>query len=121
MYLALGVAMLTVYLCVTLNMNTLVVALACLYLALVLLRLILNPSRGFRFGPDSVHWIARKGAGSAALDELERVSVGSDVDGHTVCVLNFRDGRAVPLSGVEELDPMLLMREFGKRGVRIMN
>ncbi|MCB2111334.1 MAG: hypothetical protein H6895_12425 [Defluviimonas sp.] len=119
-YLALGSAMMLVYLAVVLEMGLLVKALAVAYLALVLLRIVINPGRGFRFGPDSVHWFARRGAGAAPISAIRRVSIGRDIDGRTVCVMSLSDGRDVPLSGVEEVDPARLMREFGRRGVPIM-
>lgn len=120
MYLALGIAMVAVYLSFTLTLNALVPVLAVLYLALVLARLVRNPGRGFRLGPNRIDWFTRKGRQSAALDELQSVAIGHSETGQTVCVLRLADGRTVPLTGVEHLDPRALMREFGKRGIRIM-
>ncbi len=120
MYLALGIAMVAVYLSVTLKLNVLVPVLAVLYLTLVLARLIRNPGKGFRLGPNRIDWYTRKGRRSAALDELLSVAIGRGATGETVCVLRLADGRAVPLSGVENLDQGALMREFGRRGIRIM-
>ncbi len=120
MYLALGIAMVAVYLSFTLTLNALVPVLAVLYLALVLARLIRNPGSGFRLGPNGIDWFTRRGRQSASLDELQSVAIGNSETGQTVCVLRLADGRTVPLSGVETLDPGTLMREFGRRGIRIM-
>lgn len=120
MYLALGIAMVAVYLSFTLTLNALVPVLAVLYLALVLARLIRNPGRGFRLGPERIDWYTGRGRQSAALDEVRSVAIGNSETGQTVCVLRLADGRTVPLSGVERLDPRALMREFGRRGIRIM-
>ncbi|WP_347312958.1 hypothetical protein [Defluviimonas sp. SAOS-178_SWC] len=119
-YLALGIAMVAVYLSFTLTLNALVPVLAVLYLALVLARLIRNPGRGFRLGPNRIDWFTRKGRQSASLDDLIGVAIGNGTTGQTVCVLRLADGRTVPLSGVEKFDQGALMREFGRRGIRIM-
>lgn len=120
MYLALGIAMVAVYLSFTLTLNALVPVLAVLYLALVLARLIRNPGRGFRLGPERIDWFTASGRRSASLDDVQSVAIGNGESGQTVCVLQLVDGRTVPLSGVEKLDPRALMREFGRRGIRIM-
>ncbi len=120
MYLALGIAMVAVYLSFTLTLNALVPVLAVLYLALVLARLIRNPGRGFRLGPERIDWFTASGRRSASLDDVQSVAIGNGESGQTICVLQLVDGRTVPLSGVEKLDPRALMREFGRRGIRIM-
>ena len=120
MYLALGIAMVAVYLSFTLTLNALFPVLAVLYLALVLARLIRNPGRGFRLGPERIDWFTASGRRSASLDDVQSVAIGNGESGQTVCVLQLVDGRTVPLSGVEKLDPRALMREFGRRGIRIM-
>ncbi|MBC7141544.1 MAG: hypothetical protein H5U18_05230, partial [Rhodobacteraceae bacterium] len=110
MYLALGIAMVAVYLSFTLTLNALVPVLAVLYLALVLARLIRNPGRGFRLGPERIDWFTASGRRSASLDDVQSVAIGNGESGQTVCVLQLVDGRTVPLSGVEKLDPRALMR-----------
>jgi len=120
MYLALGVAMTAVYLSFKLTLHALVPVLAVLYLSLVVMRLVRNPGSGFRINADRIDWYTRKGQQSAALDDLQSVAIGNGETGQTVCVLRLADGRNVPLTGVETLDQRALMREFGRRGIRIM-
>jgi len=119
-YVALGLAMTAVYLSLTLEMNRLIPALALIYVGLVLARLARNPGKGFRLGTDRIDWFTDHGRRSAALDDLASVAIGRGVEGQTVCVLQLADGRTVPLSGVEKLTERDLMREFGRRGVRII-
>lgn len=120
MYLALAVAIMTVYLSITLKGDALVIALAVVYLGLVLRRLIVNPGRGFRLGSKQIDWYDRHGRASAPLEALAGVSIGRAPTGETLCVLRLADGRAVPLSGIEGLDQHRLMREFGRRGIPIL-
>lgn len=120
MYFALGVAMTAVYLGLTLEMNRLVPALAVIWLGLVLARLVRNPGRGFRLGVDRIDWFTERGHRSARLDDLDSVMVGQSPEGQTVCVLRLADGRSAALTGVERMDQRELMREFGRRGVRII-
>lgn len=119
-YLALGIAMTAVYLGVTLETNRLVPALAVVWLGLVLARLVRNPGRGFRLGQDRIDWFTERGRQSARLDDLQSVMIGRSPEGQTVCVLRLADGRAAALSGVEKMDQRDLMREFGRRGIRIV-
>ena len=120
MYLALAVAIVAVYLSVTLKGSTLVIALTAIYLVLVLRRLIVNPGRGFRLGSKRIDWYDAHGRDSAPLEALEAVSIGRSHAGQTMCVLRLSDGRTISLSGVERLDERKLMREFGRRGIRII-
>lgn len=119
-YFALGSAMAAVYLSLTLDMNRLIPVLAVLYVGLLLARLVRNPGKGFRLGTDRIDWFTERGRRGAALDDLDSVAIGHGIDGETLCVLRLADGQAVPLSGVETLNRRDLMREFGRRGVRIM-
>ncbi|MFN6951800.1 MAG: hypothetical protein ACK4NE_04315 [Albidovulum sp.] len=120
MYLALGTAMAAVYLSVVLEMNRLVPALALIWLGLVLARLVRNPGRGFRLDEDRIDWFTERGRQSARLDDLHSVMIGRSPEGQTVCVLRLADGRTAALSGVERMDQRDLMREFGRRGIRII-
>ena len=120
MYVALAVAIMTVYLSVTLKGGALVIALAVVYLGLVLRRLIVNPGRGFRLGFKQIDWYDRGGRKSAPIEALEGVSIGRSETGQTVCVIRLNDGRRVSLSGIEALDERRLMREFGRRGIPIL-
>ena len=119
-YVALGIAMAAVYLSLTLEMNRLVPALAVIWLGLVLARLVRNPGRGFRLGQDRIDWFTERGRQSARLDDLQSVRIGRSPEGQTVCVLCLADGRTAPLSGVGQMDERDLMREFGRRGIRII-
>jgi hypothetical protein len=78
-----------------------------------------NPGRGFRLAADRIDWFTEKGRQSARLDDVESVAIGHGTDGRTVCVLRLADGRTAALSDVERLDQGVLMREFGRRGIRI--
>ncbi len=119
-YVALGIAMTAVYLSLTLELNRLVPVLAVIWLGLVLARLVRNPGRGFRLGPDRIDWFTDRGSQCARLDDLESVSIGHGTDGRTVCVLHLTDGRTAALTGVETMQQRDLMREFGRRGIRIL-
>ena len=119
-YVALGIAMTAVYLSLTLELNRLVPVLAVIWLGLVLARLVRNPGRGFRLGADRIDWFTDRGSQCARLDDLESVSIGHGTDGRTVCVLHLTDGRTAALTGVETMQQRDLMREFGRRGIRIL-
>lgn len=119
-YVALGIAMTAVYLSLTLELNRLVPVLAVIWLGLVLARLVRNPGRGFRLGADRIDWFTDRGRQCARLDDLESVSIGHGTDGRTVCVLHLTDGRTAALTGVETMQQRDLMREFGRRGIRIL-
>ncbi len=118
-YVALGLAMTAVYLSLTLELSRLVPVLAVIWLGLVLARLVRNPGRGFRLGADRIDWFTGKGRQSARLDDVESVAIGHGTDGQTVCVLRLAGGRTAALTGVERMDQAVLMREFGRRGIRI--
>lgn len=119
-YLALGLGMAALYYTLKHDMDPIVPALAGLYVALVLLRLILNPTRGFRLGEERMTWYSGLRRYSIPYDELDTVSIGRNPNGRTLCVVTTRDGRTLSLPGVERSDPGKLMREFGRHGVPIM-
>ncbi|WP_413850489.1 hypothetical protein [Albidovulum sp.] len=112
--------MTAVYLGLTLELSRLVPVLAVIWLGLVLARLVRNPGRGFRLDSDRIDWFTGKGRQSARLDEVESVAIGHGTDGRTVCVLRLANGRTAALSGVERMDQGVLMREFGRRGIRVI-
>jgi uncharacterized protein (DUF58 family) len=119
-YLALGIAMAVVYLCITLEMDALLVALAAILLALILRRLWLNPVKGFRLGRSWVEIYRPRGNETIPLDAVASVTVTRTSRGATACFLNLADGAILPLPGAEKLDSHRLMREFGLRGVRVI-
>ncbi|GAB4388459.1 hypothetical protein [Albidovulum sp.] len=119
-YLALAVAMICVYLSVTLSGSALVLALSLAYLALVAIRVTLNPGRGFRLSAERLDRFTPTGCRSLPLSEIECVSIGHAPQGGTLCVLRLNDGSHLPLDGVEDVPPARLIREFGNRGVRVM-
>lgn len=116
-YMALGVGMAAAYAAVKYDLGALTLGLAIVYLALVLRRLILNPATGFRLGQTRIDWFTEKGTESAALADLIGVTIARNPEGRTVCTLKLRGGRAITLSGVEDLDPKRLIREFMRRGI----
>ncbi|MGL4281805.1 MAG: hypothetical protein ACRCS0_15700 [Albidovulum sp.] len=119
-YLALGVAMAVVYLCVTLDMGQLLVALALVYLALVLRRLWLNPIKGFRLGRSWVEIYRPRGVECINFADVASVTVCRSNKGQTACFLNMESGAVLPLPGAEKLQFEKLIGEFGLRGVRVL-
>lgn len=119
-YLALGVAMAVVYLCITLDMGQLVVALALVYLALVLRRLWLNPVKGFRLGRSWVEIYRPRGVECINFADVASVTVCRTNKGQTACFLNMETGAVLPLPGAEKLAFEKLIGEFGLRGVRVL-
>ncbi len=119
MYFALGTGLIAMYLSVTLQMDKVVIALAVIYFALVARRLAINPARGFRLGRNAVDWVNGRRTACATYDEIEGVSVGRDLNGHTVCVLRLRSGEKAALPGAEKFEPSHLIHEFGLRGVPV--
>jgi hypothetical protein len=119
-YLALGLAMMVIYLCVTLEMGELLIALAAVFLGLVLRRLWLNPVKGFRLGRSWVEIYRPRGTDLIQLDDVASVTVTRTNWGATACFLNFENGEILPLPGAEKLESKKLMREFGLRGVRVI-
>jgi uncharacterized protein (DUF58 family) len=119
-YIALGLAMAVVYLCVTLEMSQLIVALAVVFLALILRRLWQNPVKGFRLGRSWVEIYRPRGNETIHLDDVASVTVTRTNWGATACFLNLEDGDVLPLPGAEKLESQKLMREFGLRGVRVI-
>ncbi len=120
MYLALGIAMFVIYLCVRLNLSQLIVALAFVYLALVLRRLWLNPIKGFRLGRSWVEIYRPRGTECIQFDDVASVTVTRTNWGASACFLNLYDGEVLHLPGAEKLETRKLMREFGLRGVRVI-
>lgn len=120
MYLALGIAMVVVFLCVKLDLGQLVVALAVIYLALIVRRLWLNPIKGFRLGRGWVEIYRPRGTECIMLQDVDSVTVARTNWGSSACFLNLHDGSVLPLPGAERLDTPNLMREFGLRGVRVI-
>lgn len=119
-YLALFVAMVVVYLCITLNMGQLVVALALVYVALVLRRLWLNPVKGFRLGRRWVEIYRPRGVECISFADVASVTVCRSYNGKTACFLNMQTGEVLPLPGAEKLESDKLIGEFGVRGVRVL-
>lgn len=120
MYLALGIAMFVVFLCIRLDLNQLVIALAALYLVLIVRRLWLNPIKGFRLGRGWVEIYRPRGTECIHLDDVASVTVTRTNWGAAACFLNLYDGAVLPLPGAEKLETRKLMREFGLRGVRVI-
>lgn len=119
-YFALGIAMIVVYLCVVLDMGQLLLALAAIYLALILRRLWLNPVKGFRLGRGWVEIYRPRGTDLIMLNDVASVTVARTNWGAMACFLNLQDGEILPLPGAERLEAQKLMREFGLRGVRVI-
>lgn len=119
-YLALGVAMAVVYLCITLDMGRLLMALALVYLALVLRRLWLNPVKGFRLGRNWVEIYRPRGVECINFADVASVTVCRSDKGQTACFLNMETGAVLPLPGAEKLEFQKLIGEFGLRGVRVL-
>lgn len=119
-YLALGVAMLVVFLGVKLDLGQFVVALAVVYLALVLRRLWLNPIKGFRLGRGWVEIYRPRGVECIPLGDVASVTVCRSNTGATACFLNMETGEVLPLPGAEKLEFQRLVSEFGLRGVRVL-
>lgn len=119
-YLALGLGMAALYYALKHDMDPIVPTLAGVYVALVVVRLILNPTRGFRLGENRLTWYAGLRRYSLSYDDLDTVSIGRNPNGKTLCVVTTRDGQTLSLPGVERSDPGKLMREFGLHGVPIM-
>jgi hypothetical protein len=120
MYFALGIAMIVVYLCVVLDMGQLLLALAAIYLLLILRRLWLNPAKGFRLGRGWVEIYRPRGTDLIMLNDVASVTVARTNRGAMACFLNLQDGEILPLPGAERLEAQKLMREFGLRGVRVI-
>lgn len=120
-YIALGVAMAVAYLCITLNMGQLVIALALVYVGLVLRRLWLNPVKGFRLGRGWVEIYRPRGVECINFADVASVSVCRTSGGKTACFLNMQTGEILPLPGAEKLEFGKLVGEFGIRGVRVLN
>lgn len=120
-YLALGVAMAVAYLCITLNLGQLVVALALVYVALVLRRLWRNPVKGFRLGRRWVEIYRPRGVECIDFADVASVTVCRTNDGRTACFLNMRNGEVLPLPGAEKLEFGKIVNEFGVRGVRVLS
>jgi hypothetical protein len=118
-YLALGIGVAALYLGLTNDVSPVIPALAALYVALVLFRLIMHPTQGVRLGAERLSWFTGIRRHSVAFDDLAGVSIGQSPSGRTVCVVSLLDGNSISLPGVETVDPAQLMREFGRRGVRI--
>ena len=119
-YIALGLAMAVVYLCITLDLGQLVIALALVYVALVVRRLWLNPVKGFRLGRGWVEIYRPRGVDVIQLREVESVTVCRTNKGATACFLNMGTGEILPLPGAEKLEFQQIIREFGLRGVRVL-
>lgn len=118
-YLALAVGAGALYLGLTTAVSPIVPILAAVYIALVVFRLVMHPTQGFRLGSERLTWFTGMRRHSVNFDDLSGVSIGKSPLGHTICVVSLRDGNSIALPGVETVDPGQLIREFGLRGVPI--
>ncbi|PPB81272.1 PH (Pleckstrin Homology) domain-containing protein [Albidovulum inexpectatum] len=120
LYLALAVGVLALHFGLTTNVSPIVPALAAIYLLVVLVRLFLFPTRGMRLGRYRLRWSNGFRRYSVPYEDIEQVRVGKMPDGRTACVVRLTDGQSVAMPGIETADPGRLAREFGLRGIPIV-
>ena len=116
-YLALGVTMATLYLGWSQGWSLLAMFLCGPFLALVLVRLVLNEAEGFRLTQDGVEYYSHDSDRMIAWRSLSSVTVTGDGAGGAECVLHLRDASTDVLPATTGFSPERLGQEFRARGV----
>jgi hypothetical protein len=85
-----------------------------------MIRLALNPARGFQVDRNRIQWFNGRKSESVRLEELDSVSIGQMKKNRIFCVMNLSDGRVLELPGVEKLSAQRLAWELRRRGIPVM-
>ena len=118
-YLALGVAMAMVYAGWSQGWSLMAVFLCGPFLALILVRLVLNQAEGFRLTPKGVEFYNDDRHRAIAWREVATVTMTGDGMGGAHCVLHLRNGATDTLPATNGFSPERLGQEFRARGVPV--
>lgn len=118
-YLALGVVMTVMFLGRAQGWGLWAALLCGPFLAMVLVRLILNAAIGFRLGPEGLLWYQGATARSVGWADLDAVTITGDGAGGADCILHLAGGETDRLPGASAFAPERLTQEFRLRGVPV--
>lgn len=117
MYIALGLAMSLTYLIWAHGSSVAATGVVSAFLFIVLHRLAVNPTTGFRLTWEGIDCIERHQRKSFTFAEIDAASVITLHDGSTRCWLNLRNGGIQTLPGVTSVNAEKLVQAFRDRGI----
>lgn len=118
-YLALGTVMVVLFLGWSQGWGIWAAILCGPFLAMVLVRLILNEARGFRMTDDGLDWYVGLQGRSVPWADLNAVTIAGDGAGGADCLLHIDGGETAHLPEAAAFAPERLAHEFRQRGVPI--
>ena len=118
-YLALGVAMAMVYSGWTQGWSLMAVFLCGPFLALILVRLVLNEAEGFRLTAQGVEFYSDHRHRNLAWRDITNVTMAGDGMGGAHCLMHLRNGATDTLPATHGFSPERLGHEFRTRGVPV--
>ena len=89
------------------------------FLAITLVRLVLNPAEGFRMDDDGLDFYSDAAEGAIDWLDLRAVTIGGDGAGGACCHLHLVDGDTETLPATNAFSPERLAQEFRLRGVPV--
>lgn len=118
-YFGLGVAMAMVYAGWSQGWSLMAVVLCGPFLALILVRLVLNAAEGFRLTPNGVELYSEDRHRNIAWRDIANVTIAGDGTGGARCVIHLRNDTADNLPATNGFSPERLGQEFRARGVPV--
>lgn len=118
-YFGLGVAMAMAYAGWSQGWALMAIVLCGPFLALVLVRLVLNAAEGFRLTANGVELYSEDRHRNIAWRDIANVTIGGDGKGGARCVIHLRDDSADDLPATGGFSPERLGQEFRARGVPV--
>lgn len=89
------------------------------FLAMVLVRLVLNEAEGFRMTENTLDYYGEAVEGTVDWHELQAVTLTGDGTGGARCLLHLDGGRVEQLPATSAFAPERLAQEFRLRGVPV--
>jgi hypothetical protein len=85
------------------------------FLAMILVRLVLNEAAGFRLGPNGIDYFDGAEDGSVTWRDLRAVTLCGDGTGGATCLMQLTNGDSINLPATGDFAPERLATEFKAR------
>jgi hypothetical protein len=118
-YLALGLCLEVLYLGWKQDWGLVATLLTGPFLAIFLVRLVINRAEGFRMNGDGLDYYGDLAEGAVDWLDLRAVTIGGDGAGGARCLLHLVDGGTETLPATNAFSPERLAQEFRLRGVPV--